>query len=156
MKKIIFIVFLFSIVLPITSQAQSGQSEIDYIKKIFQMEKKAITSEYMDLSGEAQGAFWTLYDAYETERKALAQRRIKLLLDYAEQYNKGMTDDQATTLVKENLAIQKKTLALKKKYFKKMSKAVGVPAATSFYQLEDYIQTAVKFEILDVIPFVNQ
>ena len=100
-------------------------------------------------------AFWDLYNAYETERKEIADRRIALIEDYAEQYN-SLTNEQATALVNRSFKIRDERHKLQKKYFKKISKEVDAKTATSFFQLENYIQTAIDFDLYDAIPFVGE
>ena len=45
---------------------------------------------------------------------------------------------------------------MQKKYFKKISKAIGATKATYFIQLEEYIRTEINYELDDVIPFVGE
>lgn len=42
------------------------------------------------------------------------------------------------------------------KYYGKMKKDLGAKTAAHFLQLDDYIQTAIKFEILDELPFIGE
>ena len=59
------------LLLAITSiSAQSVKEQVEFFQSIFGMEKKALVSEFVKLEGEASTSFWTLYDEYETARKA--------------------------------------------------------------------------------------
>lgn len=152
MKKLLFI---FTACLAIsTLKAQSNQEEIDFYQSIFGMEKKAAVMEFVQPS-EAQSAdFWALYDEYETERKALGKKRIDLLYKYAAQYN-NMSDDTADSLMKEMISLGKKTDKLLEKYYKKIKKKTSPIVAAQFYQIEAYILSAIRTNILAEIPFVE-
>ena len=153
MKKLLLIAVTAIFCLPVSGYSQA--SEIEYLQKIFSMEKKAMAESFIQLSGSDYNAFWELYDAYEAERKALANRRVDLLKDYADQYN-TLTNDQAAALAKRSIGLQKEWTALSTKYHKKISKAVDAKTAASWYQFEQYIHNAVLYDIYDSIPFVGE
>ena len=152
MKTIKTLFILSLIALPYFAGAQS---EEDVLRKIFSAEKRALTENFLALTGSDANAFWELYDEYELERKSLADGRIRLIQDYAELYN-GLTNDQATALVNRSFDGRSAALKLQKKYFKKISKAVDAKTATSWLQLEQYIRTAVNMDLYDAIPFVGE
>jgi hypothetical protein len=139
--------------LPFAGQAQ--HSEMDMMRKLFSSEKRALTENFLKLNGTDANAFWEQYDAYEAERKDLADKRISLIEKYAEQYA-SLTNEQATDLVNTSFKLKLDRLNLRKKYFKKISKAVDAKTATSFLQLEEYIATAITFDLYDSIPFVGE
>ena len=153
MKKIstIFIcLMIFSQV-----NAQMTASEEEMFKSMFNMEKKLMVESFMQLNDADAQNFWPIYNNYETERGDLTSRRIKVLKQYADQYS-TLTDEQADVLMKEVFSIRKKDLALKQKYFNQIKKNISAKTATSFYQLEEYIQTAVRYSLLEQIPFVGE
>jgi hypothetical protein len=139
--------------LPFAGQAQ--HTEMDMMRKLFSSEKRALTESFLQLNGTDANAFWEQYDAYEAERKGLADKRIALIEKYAEQYQ-GLTNDQATELTNESFKLKGDRLALRKKYFKKISKAVDAKTAAGFIQLEVYIATAITFDLMDSVPFVGE
>ena len=153
MKNIKAFFILSLLALPFITSAQSSEAEV--LRKIFSAEKRAITESFLQLNGTDANTFWALYDEYENERKALADMRIKLIQDYADQYE-GLTNDEASGLVARSFKGRDAWLKLQKKYFKKMSKEVDAKTATSFLQLEQYIHTAVNFDLYDAIPFVGE
>ncbi len=67
-----------------------------------------------------------------------------------------MSDETAKEIANEFFSIRNADSKLQKAYFKKISKAIGVAKATSFIQLEEYIRTAINYELNDVIPFVGE
>ena len=135
--------------------SQSSTEEVDLMQAAFGMAKKDIVSAFVQPSTAQSDAFWTLYDAYETQRKVLGKERIVLLEQYAEQYE-TLTSEQADAWTTKALALQKKTDKLIATYYKKVKAASDGLVATQFYQVESYILTGVRMELLDGIPFVQK
>jgi hypothetical protein len=154
MKKLLSLTAILTIA--ITSiYAQSNKEQVEFFQSIFGMEKKALVTEFVSLEGEASTAFWTLYDEYETTRKANGQRRITLIDKYANSY---MDLDAVTTdeLVAESMKIQEAQYKLIKSYYKKIKKVSGSKAAAQFYQLELFIQDATGVALMEQIPFIGE
>jgi len=135
--------------------AQSNKEEIDFFQSVFGMEKKAIVAEFVKPADAQKDAFWSLYDEYETKRKDLGKQRIQLLEKYADQYD-GMTHEQADSFMKEMLVLTEKTDKLLNTYYLKVKKVTDPTVAMQFYQIEAYILTAIRFSILDSIPFLGE
>lgn len=153
MKKITFLLVALSIAA--VSYSQSGKEEVDFIQAAFGMEKKAIVSSYVHPAELQKDAFWKLYDEYEVARKENATKRIQLLEQYAKQYS-TMTDEQAEVWTKEVIKLSTATDKLIVTYYNKIKKVTSPTVATQFYQIEGYILTAIRMEILDRVPFVRE
>ena len=152
MKKLfsIAIILIASITM---SFAQVQQEEVDYYQSIFGMEKKIVVANFLEL--EETDAFWATYDEYEKERKKLGQKRLELIVKYAENYD-DLTDDKTDELVKESISLRKATEALVVKYYKKVKKVSGSKIAAQFYQIENYFVTAIQAELYTDVPLVGE
>jgi hypothetical protein len=117
----------------------------------FGMEKKAMVAEFVKVSDTQKDAFWKLYDEYETARKELAKRRITLLEQYANGYDK-MTNESAEKWTTEVISLSKKTDDLLVSYYGKVKKATNPIVALQFYQVEGYILTGIRLTILEGLP----
>lgn len=133
--------------------AQSNKEEVDLMQAAFGMDKKAIVADFVKPSPEQKDAFWKVYDEYETERKALGKQRIELLTQYADQYL-TMNSEQADAWTNRVIDLQKKTDKLIQTYYKKVKGVSDGKVATQFYQIESYILTYIRAEILQEIPFL--
>ena len=150
MKKAIFFLVVMSAFT--FANAQTNKEEIDLMQSAFGMEKKAMVAEFVKVDPAQKDAFWALYDEYETARKDLAKRRIELLDQYADNWDK-MTPEFADTWTKETLSLGKKTDALLVTYYKKVKKVTNPIVALQFFQVENYILTGIRMMILEEIPF---
>ena len=135
--------------------AQSNKEEVDLVQSVFGMEKKAIVAEFIKLEGAQKDAFWTAYDEYEAKRKDLGKKRIDLLNKYAANY--ASLDDATTDgIIKDVIRLQGETDQLIATYYNKVKKGSGVKAAAQFYQIEGYILSKIRAEIMENIPLIGE
>ena len=150
MKKVTLLLFVLSAFAYVN--AQTNKEEIDLMQAAFGMEKKVMVAEFVQVNDAQKDAFWTLYDEYETARKDLAKRRIELLNQYVDNYDK-LTNEFADSWTKEVIALGKKTDALLVTYYNKIKKVTSPVVALQFWQVEGYILTGIRMMILEGIPF---
>ena len=150
MKKVILLVS--ALILAAGIKAQSNKEEIDLMQSVYGMEKKAMVEEFVKVDPAQKAAFWQLYDEYETARKDLGKRRIELLEQYADSYDR-LTNETADAWTKEVLDLSKKTDALIVSYYNKIKKVTNPIVALQFYQIEGYILSGIRLKILGEIPF---
>lgn len=152
MKRITFL--LVFAVLGFAATAQTAD-ELAQIRQILGKEKKDLIKQFMSLNEADAAKFWPLYDEYSEKRKALADDRINIIKDYANQYV-GLTDDQSKALGKRYFKNESSILKLQEKYYNKMSKSVSPLKAMQFMQAENYIQTTLRSALQDAIPFIGE
>jgi hypothetical protein len=153
MKKYILIIAV--IFMASFTRAQSNKEEVDLMQAAFGMDKKAVVAEFVKPSDAQKDAFWKLYDEYETQRKNLGKERIKLLEQYAGQYE-TMTNAQADAWTKKVMDLQKKTDALIVTYYNKVRAISNGIVALQFYQIENYVLAAIRAQVLQNVPFVEK
>ena len=149
MKKVsLLLVGIFAFVLV---NAQSNKEEVDLMQSAFGMEKKAMVMEFVKVDASQKDAFWKLYDEYETARKDLGKKRIDLLNQYADNFDK-MTNEFADSWTKQVLDMTKKTDALLVTYYNKIKKVTNPVVALQFWQVEGYILSGIRLMILEELP----
>lgn len=148
------LLFLLGLMFLIPAFSQNGQTEEELVLSYFKLEKKALVSQAMDLSEEQAKVFWPIYNNFEKEASKLTEMRIAYIKAYAEQYE-TITPEEADAIMKKAFEYQKKHIALEMKYYKQLKKSLGALLATRFIQVEEYINTGVKMQLLDAIPFVD-
>ena len=144
--------FLAALLTFVFVNAQSSKEELDLMQAAFGMEKKAMVAEFVRVDAAQKDAFWKLYDQYETERKELGKKRIDLLSQYADNFNK-LSNEFADKWVVDVIDLGKKTDGLLTSYYGKVKKATNPVVALQFWQVESYILSVIRFSILDEIPF---
>lgn len=155
MKKIAFTLTLAFATLSSIAFAQSNTEEVDLVQSIFGMEKKAFIGEFIQLDGNQADSFWAIYDEYEVKRKELGKARLELLEIYAETYD-SMDELTTEALLKDMIALQSSTDKLISSYAKKIKKQVDVKTAAQFFQIEGYVLSKIRTEIMENIPVIGE
>lgn len=154
MKKLSLV--LVMVMASFSSNAQSSfKEDVDVVQSIYGKSKSDLVKEYMNLSDSQSVAFTKVYENYETERKALGQTKFQLLNDYATNYatlTDAKADELAKGILKNNLGYEK----LYDKTYNQAKKAIGAINAAKFIQLEVYLQTTIRNEIQNSIPFIGE
>jgi len=155
MLKKLIIAITISIGFATTVSAQATTGDFAIYQSVFGLEKKAIVKESISLTEEEAKLFWPIYDQYETERKEGGKQLFELIKKYTEEYE-TLTNEQVDALVKEGISLRAKRDKTVKKYYGKIKKATDAKIAAKFYQVENYIDTTVRLELLEVLPFVQE
>lgn len=153
MKKITLLIA--TLVIGVVTYSQTNKEEVDLFQAAFGMEKKAVVANFVHPTDLQKDAFWMLYDEYEAARKENGKKRIQLLEQYAKEY-KTMTDEQADAWTKEVIKLSTTTDKLIVTYYNKIKKVTSPIVATQFYQIEGYILTAIRMEVLEGVPFLGE
>jgi ferritin len=81
-------------------------------------------------------------------------RVMKLIGNYAAAY-KTMTDDTASQLLREFLALQTAHVALLNGYLPKVQNALPPKKVARFYQVENKLRALVDYELARDIPLIK-
>ena len=140
---------------PVSSMAQEGSSDnMEILREKLRADKKLLVAANMQLA-EAEGkAFWPIYDEYQKEKSKLADRRLKVIQEYAANFN-NLTPDVAKKLVEQSLAIQKDDLKLMESHLAKLRKVLSEIKVGRFYQIENKIGAILDFELARSIPLAE-
>lgn len=134
--------------------AQEADLDPKFASYMIETERRTVFVQNMRLNEVDAKTFWAIYDAFELELKVVRERSIANLKTYGEQYE-NMTDVQAAALMKVSLENETKRTSLRKKYYKKVAKALGDKVATRFLQLDTVINMVLRLSIYDELPLVG-
>lgn len=143
-----------AIIISVSSFAQSAD-DVALVQSLYGKSKGDIIRDYLNLPEPQAAAFQAVYDNYEAERKALGQKKMQIISDYATNYD-NITDEKADELAKNNLKNNVDFEKLLSKAYDKAKKAIGSINAAKFIQLEQYFQTTVRSSVQDEIPFIGE
>lgn len=153
MKKILLLLVI-SIAAQVSAQSVTSD-EVALIQEIYGKSKQQVVNQYLNLPDDQANKFQVIYDSYEAERKVLGQKKIEIINDYAKNYD-ILSDSKADELIKANFKNNLDAEKLIAKTYDKAKKAIGVINAAKFVQLEEYLQTTIRGEIQDSIPFIDE
>jgi len=129
-------------------------AEIEAARTIMQTERKILIMREMSLTAEEAAAFWPLYDNYVNERRALGDLRVKIITDYAANYE-SMTNELARQLGNDSLNYETKALKLKKSYLKKFRRILPEIKVIRYFQLENKLDAIIDFDLATQIPLME-
>jgi hypothetical protein len=115
------------------------RSEIELTRQQIQTERQALV---------------TAYREYRGEMAPIGDRQVALIMGYAENYG-SVTDEYATQMLKEFLAIQKAHLDVLNKYVPRFNKVLPAVKVARFYQLENKLDAVVAFDLAASIPILQ-
>jgi RNA binding exosome subunit len=70
---------------------------------------------------------------------------------YVEKYGQH-TEAEMQEMLNLKFKVAKNRLKLEEKYYKKIQKQVDMESAVRFVQVQDFIQSAIRFELLSELP----
>ena len=146
---------LFAIA-PLAAHAQDlglATDEQILLKQVM-TDKRAVYARNLGLTEAESRGFWPVYDEYESKVKKLDDRLLALVNQFAARYQ-ALTDADATSMLKEKMAIEKDRAALKQAYTKKVARVLPPKKALRYAQIETRIENMVRRDLYSLIPLAN-
>jgi len=108
----------------------------------------------MQLTAAQDTIFWPIFEKFESERRVVSERLVRVVQQYAQAYP-NVGDDQAWQMVTGTADAEKEIVAIRQKAAYEVKKKINGRAALRFYILDDYLTTAVRLGVLDDMPVVS-
>jgi hypothetical protein len=118
-------------------------------------DKKLLVATNMELTESEATGFWPVYEQYQQQLANFNQRIDKLIQSYAAAYRtNSMTDEAAKNIIADFVAIEKGEAAMKAFFVPKLSQVLPPKKVARYFQIENKIRSALKYELADKIPLV--
>ena len=127
---------------------------MEIVKEKMRTDKKLFIATNMQLTESEAKEFWPVYDAYQAELDRLVAREIKLIEDFAANYE-TMSNDVAKKLLNDSLLIDSNHLKLRQSYLAKFRGVLSDKKVARYYQLESKIDAVFEYELARKIPLVQ-
>ena len=127
---------------------------MDIVREKIRTDKKLFIATNMALTKSEAKAFWPVYNAYQAELDKLLDREIKLIENFAKNYE-TMSDDVAKKLLDDSLSIDSGVQKLRQKYLAKFRGVLSDKKVARFYQLESKIHAVLNYEMARRIPLLQ-
>jgi hypothetical protein len=115
----------------------------------------ALITEVMQFTDEEAEVFWPLYREFNFERQKNGDQLIKLIKDYAANFE-NISDEKATELMSKNLDLKGDENNLNIIYFRKFSEVIAPARAAKFMQVMNQIDLIVDVQIASQIPLIGE
>jgi hypothetical protein len=130
--------------------------EMEVFAQKVKADKKLLVSQAMQLTDAETKKFWPVYDAYQKDLAGINDRLAKLIVTYADAWNKGpVPDETAKKLVRESIAIDEAELKLKRDYAPRLEKVLPGAKVARYLQVESKIRAVIKYELAANIPLAQ-
>jgi hypothetical protein len=117
-------------------------------------QRKAMVGGNMNLTEQEAQSFWPLYNEYEKQMDQIDERHVKMINDYAKNYE-TLTDDQAKAKLDETLTIAQARLDAQKKYVPKFRAILSQIKATRFFQIDNKTHALVQCAVAQIVPLAG-
>lgn len=159
MIRSILVVSSLSLATPVLAQVNAQfadvSDEIEMVRSLVRIERKALVEQEMQLAPAESQAFWSVYNDYEAERTKIHDRTVKVITDYAASYP-DVSNMQAETLLDEAFEVDADLLSLKQKYARRFSKVLAPARVARFFQIERKLDAVQNLSIAEQIPLIPQ
>jgi hypothetical protein len=126
---------------------------LQVVREKLQADKKLAVAQGLALTESEATKFWPVYDSYQTDQRAIMDRTIQLIRDYAATF-RSMTDSTARRLLDANVTIQRDRVALMESYLPKFRAVLSDTKVARYYQIENKLRAMLDYELAAGIPLV--
>ncbi len=127
---------------------------MEVLREKVRADKKLLVLAALDLTESEAKAFWPVYNAYQSDMITHYDRVAKLIADYVGTYQ-SMSDEGATQLVGEFLAIESSYVALLNGYLPRFQRVLPARKVARFYQVENKLRALLDYQLASDIPLVK-
>jgi 1-aminocyclopropane-1-carboxylate deaminase/D-cysteine desulfhydrase-like pyridoxal-dependent ACC family enzyme len=167
-KNLFSILLAAAVALPATSSSHaqtqsnstaSGQNsvdqDVDLLRKDVRSQKKQIIAANLKLTDAEAEKFWPIYDQYTAELVKINDAKYAAIKEYAQNYD-TLTDDQATALTKQIIAVDGQVSQLRERYVPIVGKILPGKKTALFFQLDRRLVMLIDIQLATQIPMVQQ
>lgn len=126
-------------------------SAVEMQRQVTEAQRTMIIADNVELSATESEEFWPLYREYRADVAELNDRFVKLITDYAQNYE-SMDDDTSARLLKESFSIEAGRVKVQKKNAKKLGRFLPGVKVVRFVQIERRLDAIMDLKIRNSIP----
>jgi hypothetical protein len=139
-----------------SAQGDKPASNLEIIHEKLKADKKLIVAQYMELTELEAKKFWPVYDEYQRDLKTSNERLLNLLESYAADYkNNSLTDEKATKLLDDWIALEKDEGKRRGAFAPKVLQALPAKKAARYLQIENEFRILLRYDLATTVPLVR-
>ena len=140
---------------PAESVELNDQAYVRLLRSDLRAKREQIIKESMQLNDQQAATFWPIYRNYDAEQAKLGDEKLAIIHDYAQNFL-TMSDPKADQLAQRVMALDDQRLALRKKYYELLKKALPTVLVVRFFQVENQLQLILDLQIASNLPIIEQ
>lgn len=135
-------------------QQNSIDQDVDLLRKDVRSQKKQIIAANLKLTDAEAEKFWPIYDQYTADLVKINDAKYAAIKEYVTNYE-TMTDDQATALTKQIIAVDESAAQLREKYVPIVNKVLSGRKTALFFQLDRRLVMLIDIQLATQLPVVQ-
>ena len=135
-------------------QHRISDQDIDLMRKDIRSQKKQLIAQNLKLTDTEATKFWPIYDQYTAELVKVNNKKYATIQQYADRHG-TLTDEQATTLMKQWMDVDIAAAQLRAKYLPIVSQAIGGKKGATFAQLDRRVSLMIELQLASQVPLVQ-
>jgi len=128
--------------------------EMEILREKARADKKLVVATALALTESEAKAFWPVYNAYQSDMITHYDKLLSLIDRFDKAYD-TMTDQTATQLLNEYLALEANHVALLKAYVPRFQRVLPALKVARLYQIENKMRALVNYDLARQIPLVK-
>jgi len=128
--------------------------QMEILREKARADKKLVVATTLALTESEAKAFWPVYNAYQSDMITHYDKLLKFIDRFTQAYD-AMTDQSATQLLNEYLALEANHVALLKAYVPRFQKVLPALKVARLYQVENKMRALVNYDLARQIPLVK-
>jgi len=135
---------------------ETHKEEIELTRASIKVQKKQIIAKNLGLTSMERDKFWAVYRNYQSKMDTVADRRLKLITDYADTLKAGgLSDEKALGMLNEYLSYERMRLITKQAFVKKFQEVLPNLKVARFFQIENKLEAIINMELAKQIPLLH-
>jgi len=134
---------------------EASKASLDVLLDAIRSNRKALVAVNLSLTDAEAARFWPVYERYQKEIDALGDRQVALIQDYTASY-RDLSDEKATKLVADYLAVEADRVAARRAYLPEFAKILPGRKVARFYQIENKVDAVIRYDLAAAIPGIEE
>ena len=128
--------------------------DMETLRERARADKQAVVASALALTESEGKAFWPVYNAYQSDMIAHYDKLLRLVDRFDKAYD-TMTDQTATQILNEYLALEANHVALLKAYVPRFQRVLPALKVARLYQIENKMRALINFDLARQIRYVK-
>jgi len=128
--------------------------QMEILREKARADKKLVVATALALTESEAKAFWPVYNAYQSDMITHYDKLLSLVDRFDKAYD-TMTDQTATQLLNEYLALEANHIALLKAYVPRFQRVLPALKVARLYQIENKMRALVNYDLAGHIRFIR-
>ena len=157
MKSLLSLLFCLLISSPLLAEQSTttqAQREINIARKLVDDKRNTALAYNMKFSQEEKEKFWPLYRDYRAAMGTVANKRLAVIVDYADHID-SMTESKAKQLLDRSFSAEKEAIKVRQKYVGKFRRILPETKVVRLMQIEHRMDIMVDAKIAESIPLME-